>query len=158
MTAAMLTPHELDVLDQLLACVLPSSSGPGATEARAIDYVVARLPTESPEMVAALRDGIKRAEAAGLNADAMLRAWSADRSAPQWQLFRRVRAWAWEGFLCDPRHAGNRGQAGWTRFGIAGPPQPDGFTPEELVAPTSAVTTPPETPASSRKAKTDDHP
>ena len=38
--------------------MLPSSSGPGATEARAIDYVAARLPAENPEMVAALRDGI----------------------------------------------------------------------------------------------------
>lgn len=64
----------------------------------------------------------------------MLQAWSADRSDPQWQLFRRVRSWAWEGFLCEPRHGGNRGQAGWTRFGIAGPPQPRGFTAEDLAA------------------------
>jgi len=131
----MLTQHELDVLGQLLACVLPSSSGPGAAEARAIDYVAARLPAEDPAVVAALRDGISRAEAAGLDAEGTIRAWSADRSAPPWQLFRRVRSWAWEGFLCEPRHGGNRGQVGWTRFGIAGPPQPRGFTLEELTAP-----------------------
>jgi hypothetical protein len=57
----MLTPHELDILDQLLACVLPSASGPGATEARAIEYVAARLSAETPEMIGALREGIRRA-------------------------------------------------------------------------------------------------
>lgn len=138
----MLTPHELDILDQLLACVLPSTSGPGATEARAIDYVAARLSTETPDTLVALREGIGDAEAAGLDAEETLHAWSADRSSPQWQLFRRVRSWAWEGFLCEPRHGGNQGQVGWTRFGIVGPPQPRGFTPEELVAPTSAIAAP----------------
>jgi Gluconate 2-dehydrogenase subunit 3 len=128
------------VLEQLLARVLPSSSGPGADEARAIDYVRARLATENPELVAALRDGIGRAEAAGLDADGMLRAWSADRTVPQWQLFRRVRSWAWEGFLCEPRHGGNRGRVGWTRFGITGPPQPRGFTLEELGSPVPSGT------------------
>jgi len=51
MTAAVLTPHELAVLDRLLACVLPSLWGPGATEARAIDYVVAHLHAGNPEVV-----------------------------------------------------------------------------------------------------------
>lgn len=138
----MLTPHEFDMLERLLACVLPSSSGAGADEARAIDYVRARIATENPEFVAALRDGLGRAEAAGLDADGTLRAWSADRTVPQWQLFRRVRSWAWEGFLCEPRHGGNRGGVGWTRFGITGPPQPRGFTLEELVAPAPSGTAP----------------
>jgi hypothetical protein len=138
----MLTPDELDMLDQLLACVLPSTSGPGATEARAIDYVAARLSTETTEALVALREGLRHAEAAGLDAEETLHAWSADRSSPQWQLFRRVRSWAWEGFLCEPRHGGNRGQVGWTRFGVVGPPQPRGFAPEELVAPAPAITPP----------------
>ena len=34
--------------------------------------------------------------------------------------------------LCDPSHGGNRDRLGWKRFGIAGPPQPRGFTPAEL--------------------------
>ena len=51
MTAAVLKPHELAALDRLLARVLPSLSGPGATEARAIDYVVAHLHAGNPEVV-----------------------------------------------------------------------------------------------------------
>jgi hypothetical protein len=126
-----LTPTEIDTLHRLLCAVLPSTSGAGAAEARAVDYVLRRLPGEDPGLVAALRAELP---AAATDPPGTLRRWSADATAPQWRLFRRVRAWAWEGFLCDPAHGGNAGGVGWKRFGVAGAPQPAGFSPADLLA------------------------
>lgn len=129
MPEVTLSDDERAALAALLAVILPSTSGPGATEAGAVDYVTARLPRESPELVAALRTHLP---AAAGDPDATVAALAADPATPDFQVFRRLRQWAWEGFLCEPKHGGNRDQVGWTRFGITGPPQPRGFTPAEL--------------------------
>ena len=124
-----LTAVEVRRLESLLACVLPSSSGPGATEARAIDYVVRRLPAENGELVATLRRELVRDQ----DPSDLLAQWSVNRDGPMWPLFRFVRSLAWQGYLCDPVHGGNALGVGWQRFGVAGPPQPDGFSASDLL-------------------------
>jgi gluconate 2-dehydrogenase gamma chain len=122
--------RELAALAGALSVVLPSSSGDGAREADAIEYVRRRLDREDPELLAALRLRLRTdgADPAALVANLA----DVPSGSPDDRLFRRIRAWAWEGFLCDPSHGGNRDRVGWRRFGVAGPPQPRGFTPEEL--------------------------
>jgi hypothetical protein len=124
----VLTAAEIDALERLLDVILPSTSGAGARTAGSIDYVVARLDREDPVLLAALQPHLL------VDADpqAVVAALAADPTSFDFQVFRRVRAWAWEGFLCEPRHGGNRDGVGWRRFGANGSPQPRGYTPDEL--------------------------
>jgi len=121
--------EERAALARLLAVILPSTSGPGATEADAIDYVVGRLHKEDPEIVVGVRAHLP---AAAEDPVAVIAALASDPTGPGYQVFRRIRAWAWEGFLCDPKHGGNRDHVGWQRFGIPRSPQPLGWTVEDL--------------------------
>ncbi len=124
----MLTADERATLERLLDVILPSTSGAGARTAGSIDYVTARLDREDPALLAALAphlDGTR-------DPAAVVAALAADPASPDYQLFRRVRAWAWEGFLCEPQHGGNRDGVGWARFGANGTPQPRGYSVAEL--------------------------
>ena len=110
MPRAGLDPDERATLEKLLAVVLPSTTGAGATEAGAVDYVMQRLAGPEHEWLPGLLElvrtaaGREEAEVARLCAD-----------GDPW--FGRLRAWAWEGFLCDPALGGNRDGVGWQRFG-----------------------------------------
>lgn len=126
----MLTHQESDALERLLDVILPSTAGAGARTAGSIDYVVARLDREDPVLIAALRPHLHGAA----DPESVVAALAADPTSFDYQVFRRVRAWAWEGFLCEPHHGGNRDGIGWQRFQANGTPQPRGYTPDELVA------------------------
>ncbi len=119
---ADLTPAQRATLSNMLAAILPSDSGPGARDADATEYVVRRLRGPDsrwlPELRAALDD------AAGDEAG-----WLA--AADDEAMFRRLRTWAWEGFLCDPAYGGNRDRVGWRRFGFPGDPKERGYGPSE---------------------------
>ena len=128
-TATQFTDRQLDTLARVLEVILPSDSGAGAREADAILYVRSRIDAAPlalrAEVAVALDDGEE-------NPDGLVARLAADRSHPDWMLFLQLRTWAWEGFLCDPSYGGNRGRAGWRRFGVPGPAQPRGYHPTEL--------------------------
>jgi hypothetical protein len=125
----MLTQDELAMLEALLDVILPTRSGPGARAAGSIDYVVGRLDREDPVLVEALRPYL----AGDRDPEDVVATLASDPASVAYQVFRRVRAWAWEGFLCEPQHGGNRNGVGWQRFDANGTPQPRGYTPEELL-------------------------
>jgi hypothetical protein len=124
----MLSLSEISALDALLDVILPSTSGAGARTAGAIDYVVARIDREDPVLIAALRPHLSSND----DPEAVVAALAADPATFEYQVFRRLRGWAWEGFLCDPKHGGNRDRVGWERFRANGAPQPLGYTPADL--------------------------
>jgi hypothetical protein len=128
--AESLGERELAELADVLSVILPSTSGAGAREADATEYVRRRLHREDPELVIALR--LKLQTQGGDPAALVAGLVEGPLGSLDDRLFRRLRASAWEGFLCDPVHGGNRDRVGWARFGISGPPQPGGFTPAEL--------------------------
>lgn len=128
-----LDPGERATLARLLALVLPSTSGAGAAEASALDHLLRRL--DGPEAgslpeLRALLASVKDREELELE-----RLCASD---DPW--FTRLRAWAWEGFLCDPALGGNRDGVGWQRFGArrhrqaASPRRPE--PPPGMQAPT----------------------
>jgi hypothetical protein len=115
-------------LDAVLAVLLPSTSGPGAVEAGAIEYVLRRIAAETPVARQQLCRWLDEAAADPAEAVARLALSESDDDAA---LFARLRAWAWEGFLGDPSYGGNRGQIGWRRFGHPGPPKAGGYAMAE---------------------------
>ena len=125
-----MTADERAALEQFLDVILPSTSGAGARAAGAIDYVTPRLDREDPVLIAALQPHLRR----DADPEAVVAALAAEPMSFDYQVFRRIRAWAWEGFLCEPHHGGNRDGIGWQRFQANGTPQPRGYTPDELVA------------------------
>jgi len=115
----VLTPVERVVLAALLEVVLPSTSGPGAREAHAVDYVARRLAGRDDEWLVRVRAAVV---AAAGDEDGFVARAAAD-DGPDRELFRRLRSWAWEGFLCDPTRGGNDRGVGWHRFGADGHPK-----------------------------------
>lgn len=110
MAEVVLSEREGAVLAALLTLILPSTSGPGAAEAHAVDYVLRRLAGPLAGRVTELRLLLRRAE--GHEAEELA---ELERAEDPW--FKELRALAWEGFLCDPSLGGNRGGTGWARFG-----------------------------------------
>ena len=118
-TRRALDGSESTTLDAVLAVVLPSTSGPGATEAGAGDYVRSRLAGRDGQWLEKLRPWLRAA--AGREHEAVA-AWAdAPSDDPAGEVFERLRSWAWEGFLCDPARGGNQDQVGWRRFEWAPP-------------------------------------
>ncbi len=120
----MVTRRDLDdrestTLDAVLAVLLPSTSGAGATEAGAGDYVRSRLAGPDGQWLEKLRPWLRAA--AGREQEAVAGWADAARDDPAGEVFEQLRSWAWEGFLCDPARGGNRDQVGWRRFGWAPP-------------------------------------
>jgi hypothetical protein len=114
----MVTPLdrlESKTLDALLAVLLPSTSGPGATEAGAGDYVRSRLAGPDARWIDKLRPWLRAA--AGCEQETVAGWAEAANDDPAGQLFEQLRNWAWEGFLCDPARGGNKDEVGWRRFG-----------------------------------------
>ncbi len=118
-----LTAGERAALAAILAVILPSTSGAGATEAGAVDYVAGRLATEDADQLPGLRAVLVRSGDPG----AFVAALAASDAPAARALFARLRAWAWEGFLCDPARSGNRDGVGWARFGFGGSPKARGY-------------------------------
>lgn len=110
MAGQTLDERETAALEAVLSVLLPSTSGPGAAEARAVDHVRARLEGPLADRVDDLRPVLRRAQADPEAAVAEL----AEAGDPR---FAELRALAWEGFLCDPARGGNRAGVGWERFG-----------------------------------------
>lgn len=115
MAEPVLSEREGATLAALLTVVLPSTSGPGAAEAHAVDHVLRRLEGPLAGRVAELRPLLRRAE--GREAEVLA---ELEGAGDPW--FEELRALAWEGFLGDPSLGGNRGGTGWARFGT-GPRQ-----------------------------------
>ena len=114
-TRRALDDTESTTLDAVLAVVLPSTSGPGATEAGAGDYVRSRLAGPDRQWLDKLRPWLRAA--AGREHEAVAGWADAPVDDPAGEVFQQLRNWAWEGFLCDPERGGNRDQVGWRRFG-----------------------------------------
>jgi hypothetical protein len=110
---------QAEILDAVLAVLLPSTSGPGATEARAGDYVRGRLAGPDQRWLDPLAHWLPTA--AGREADAVAELAAAGTGDPGGELFARLRSWAWEGYLCDPLRGGNRDGVGWACFGWSPP-------------------------------------
>lgn len=110
MSDQVLDDGERAALAAVLAVILPSTSGPGATEARAADHACARLEGPLAHRLDDLRPVLARAaeDPEGTVADL------ADAGDPR---FEELRSLAWEGFLCDPARGGNQEGVGWARFG-----------------------------------------
>lgn len=119
MTRRVLDDAGSRALDAVLAVLLPSTSGPGATEAGAGDYVRARLAGPDGRWLEDLRNWLS--VAAGREREAVAGWADAARDEPAGKAFQQLREWAWEGFLCDPAHGGNKDGIGWRRFGWTPP-------------------------------------
>ncbi|MFG1779523.1 hypothetical protein ACGFIR_25090 [Micromonospora sp. NPDC049051] len=108
---------ESAVLARLLDRVLPYPPQPGGpVVADTVAYVQRRLTAEDCAWAAALR-------AALTAASGREEQWLATAETESGELFERLRAWAWDGFLAHPRWGVNRGGLGWAYFGWAGPPR-----------------------------------
>jgi gluconate 2-dehydrogenase alpha chain len=110
---------ESETLDVVLGVLLPSTSGSGATDAGAGDYVRARLAGPEARWLEKLRPWLRAA--AGREQEAVAGWADAANDDPAGELFEQLRNWAWEGLLCDPAHGGNKDEVGWRRFGWAPP-------------------------------------
>lgn len=153
-TPGLLSPAEWRAADTALARILPSEKGPGAREAGCVNFLDKSLLHEDAHLAPLVRAGL-----AGLDAVAAARhpgavfaalpppeqdavlAGLARGELPGWPaepppraFFEVLRLEALLGFLCDPRHGGNRGFAGWRRVGYPGPSHPaGGYTPEQML-------------------------
>ena len=121
-TAPELTPEQRRTLAAILEVILPSESGAGATDTGAVDYVAGRLRGPERDATAGLYAVLARVDDAG----AFVAALAASDDPAAVALFRRLRAWAWEGMLCDPSYGGNRDGRGWARFGHTASPKVHG--------------------------------
>jgi hypothetical protein len=129
-----------EVVAAMAERILPSDAGPGAREARVIDFIDAQLGT--PEL-AALRPLVlagarlvdrwahtehhaRFVALDGAGKDAVLDALAHGRisvepalaSFPQAGFFGLVHTLTVEGFLADPRHGGNADGVGWRAIGF----------------------------------------
>jgi hypothetical protein len=128
----------LPVLDAAAARILPSDDGPGAREARVGRFIARQLEGDLRELrpafdqLARLLDLWSRrsfqsgfAELPAARQDAVLdqlaRGTIPVRGLPQAELFRALHTLVLEGFLSDPVHGGNDGQAGWRAVGFSQP-------------------------------------
>jgi len=152
-TPALLSPAEWRAAGAALERILPSDSGPGAREAGCLNFLDKSLLHEDAHLAPLVRSGL-----AGLDAVAAARrpgavfavlspeeqdavlAGLAGGELPGWPpepppraFFDVLRLEALLGFLCDPRHGGNRDFAGWRRLGYPGPAHAaGGYTPEQM--------------------------
>lgn len=125
---AVLSAEEVATLRTLLSVFLPSTSGPGAQEADAVNYVIERLRGPDREWLGVIRNSLQSAGGDEAGYVARLAEAGDDESRA---LFTRLRSWAWEGFLCEPSYGGNRENVGWRRFGSLEHPKARGYGAQE---------------------------
>jgi gluconate 2-dehydrogenase gamma chain len=150
----VLDAAEWRALDAIAARIVPTDHEPGAREAGCVNFIDKALAHEDAPALPLYRSGLagidaaaraaQRAPFAELTAsaqDALLAAlergeaagWPAGAVA-QPVFFETLRAHVLIGFLCDPRHGGNRGYAGWRVTGYPGPRHhAGGYTPAEML-------------------------
>ena len=126
------------VLDAAAARLIPSDDGPGAREAKAGRFMRGQLEGDLRDLrpafdrLAALLDFWSQrsfgsefvALAPGQQdraLDMLARGQIPVRGVPQEALFRALHILTLEGFLSDPLHGGNDGEAGWKFIGFAAP-------------------------------------
>jgi gluconate 2-dehydrogenase gamma chain len=123
-----LTAAELATLTAVCARIIPTDeNGPGATEARAAQYIDRALggwlaPSREAytagfaviDEVAAKRSGRRFVELAASDQDAVLTA------IQQTPFFALVRTHTIQGTFCDPAYGGNANFAGWDLIGYPG--------------------------------------
>lgn len=120
------------VLEAVCARILPSDAEPGATEAGCAEFIDRQLGLphfdalraqaerglERLDDLAAKRHGRGFAQVTAAEQDELLRAFQRPaRGLPGAHVFSLLLTLTLEGFLCDPRHGGNRGGVGWTFVG-----------------------------------------
>jgi len=129
-----LDERERRMLRAAVLRVLPSTGGAGASEAGCADYVIGTLERRRPpRFVGEMRRGVAFAEslaeqmagesfadASGEEQDRILRQLQRTPHPTVQRFLRRLVRLTLEGFLCDPRHGGNRARAGWIRLGLDG--------------------------------------
>ena len=119
-------------LSALVETILPSDDGPGAAETAAARFVARAL--ERPEwaasgaaaraFLAALDAEARRAAGAPFDAlspsqrNAILKRLLAAEAATHEHAMRLLIDLSVQGFLCHPRHGGNRDRAGWDYLGF----------------------------------------
>ena len=129
----------LRTLEAACARILPSEDGPGAREAQVIRFIEKQLagPLQrlrpAMEQGALLLDNWSRRrfgdqpfwQLGPAQQDDVLgqlsRAEIPVKSFPQAELFRALHGLTLEGFLSDPVHGGNLGEAGWRAIGFTAP-------------------------------------
>jgi gluconate 2-dehydrogenase gamma chain len=123
-----LTAAELATLTAVCARIIPTDeNGPGATEARAVQYIDRALggwlaPSRDAyaagfaviDEAAAKRSGRRFVELAASDQDAVLTA------IQQTPFFALVRTHTIQGTFCDPAYGGNANFAGWDLIGYPG--------------------------------------
>ena len=136
--AAVSPAEALRTLEAACARILPSDDGPGAREAKVIRFLERQLDGPLLRLRPAMQQGAllidKWAQKrfgrgfAGLEAaqqDEILgqlaRAEIPVKSFPQAALFRALHSLTLEGYLADPSHGGNDGEAGWRAVGFTAP-------------------------------------
>jgi len=128
----------LAVLEAASARILPSDGGPGAREANVGRFIerqlAGKLSSLRPafdqlarllDLSSSKRFGKSFVALATGDQDAILIELSHGRlparGLPQQALFRALHTLTLEGFLSDPVHGGNDGEAGWRSIGFATP-------------------------------------
>lgn len=123
-----------ELLAAVCARILPSEDGLGASEAGVATYVekalleprhrdLAELIEQGLSVLDALAEELFGCELAACDAaqqDEAIRRLQAFPGALVAKFMRGLVALCLEGFLCDPRHGGNRGEAGWRAIGYSG--------------------------------------
>lgn len=147
-----LTAAEADILEAMVARLIPSDDGPGATEARAavyIDRALAGALRSSREAYAAnlaavdayaqSTRGAGFARLAASDQDAVLTDMERDVatgfSPDAASFFTMVRAHTIQGTFCDPYYGGNADFVGWDLIGYPGIRMAVGEAEQRLEAP-----------------------
>lgn len=126
-----LTPTRRQVLAAAVARILPSGDGPGAAETGVMEYVAGALEEPRYQHLAPLfergldflqalaqqkggADFVARPEA---EQDEILREAQGFPNNDARRFFESLILLSIEGFLCHPKHGGNRGFQGWRYLG-----------------------------------------
>lgn len=136
--AAPAPAEALRTLEAACARILPSDDGPGAREAKVIRFIERQLDGPLLRLRPAMQQGAllidkwaqKRFGRGFTDLEAaqqdeilgqLARAEIPVKSFPQAALFRALHSLTLEGYLADPAHGGNDGEAGWRAVGFTAP-------------------------------------
>lgn len=128
MPSTSLSDPRRATLAALAARLIPGdASSPGAVEAGVPDFVVSQLAEYFPAMLEQVEAGLDALDGAAKGTAGQT--FTELLPEPQDELLAAVEAESWfelvlqlsiDGFLCDPRHGGNRDLVGWRLVGYPG--------------------------------------
>lgn len=134
------TPVEAKQIEAVCEQILPSDDGPGAREAGAVYFIDYALSQTEPHLQPTFRDGLKSLASASapkafseLTSEQQIDVLKKMEST---EFFKTARAYTIIGFLGDPKHYGNRDEAGWKYIGFENPGMfepPFGYYDAELL-------------------------